>query len=208
MLGNSAEDAREDQRVIDLVLEIASAASVDPCARALRIFRQDFRDGVGQGKDYAFLSHLRYPMSSKRLLLRNSNEDISASDHIRQQSDLIVLVGHLRDLPLSIVHVVGPAPVNRASRVTEYDILYSIRKKQLGNGDACGSGSVDQDLAISQVFLDYLGGIDETSKRNNGCSVLIIMEDRKYLEAVESLLDIEAFWGFDVFKVDSIEVAK
>lgn len=34
------------------------------------------------------------------------------------------------------------------------------------------------------------------------------MEDRKHLEAIESFFDVEAFRGFDVFKIDSVEVAK
>ena len=147
-------------------------------------------------------------MSSQRLLLRDSDEDISASDHIRQQSNLIVFVGDFCDLSLGLVHVVGPSSVNRSCRIAKNDILYSERKEQFSNGDACCSRAVDQDLTVSQIFLNYLSGIDKTSKRDDCGSMLIIVEDGQHLKAIESFFNIEAFWSFDVFEIDGVEVAQ
>ena len=38
--------------------------------------------------------------------------------------------------------------------------------------------------------------------------MLIVMEDRQHLKAVEPFLNVEAFRRFDVFQVDRVEVAQ
>ena len=64
MLENPSEDAREHQRVIDLVLEVATTTAVDHSSGSLGVVRQDLRNRVRQSEDNASVGHFGSPHRS------------------------------------------------------------------------------------------------------------------------------------------------
>ena len=81
---DASEDAGEDQRVVDLVLEITSSTSIDESSRFVGFVGQDFRVWVSHGENYAIFVHRLHPFLLQCPSDRNSNKYISPFDHFFQ----------------------------------------------------------------------------------------------------------------------------
>ena len=54
----------------------------------------------------------------------------------------------------------------------------AVFQKQFCNSNPGRTGAVDNNSAVFFVFAGYLQGIDDPGQNDNGCSVLVIMENR------------------------------
>lgn len=62
---DASENSREDQRIVDLVLEVATATAIDEGSILFGVVREHFGYGVGHGEDDRFFVHLFDPLSFK-----------------------------------------------------------------------------------------------------------------------------------------------
>jgi hypothetical protein len=60
---DASEDSRENEGVVDLVLEVTSPTSIDEGTISLCLFRQYFRDWVGQREDNRLFIHRLNPFA-------------------------------------------------------------------------------------------------------------------------------------------------
>src|SRR5690606_1299975 len=74
---------------------------------------------------------------------------------------------------------------------------------QAGNGSRAGAGTYQLDLV--DLLVDHFQAVDDGSRGNNGCAVLVIVEDGDLHALAQLLLDIEAFGRLDVFEVDATQ---
>ena len=81
---------------------------------------------------------------------------------------------HLLLHPVEIRGVFGDDAVD----VTHNNIAETVGKQQFCDGYACRSGSVYNNFTGFLLLFNNFQGIDDTSKHNDGRSMLVIVEDR------------------------------
>ena len=84
-------------------------------------------------------------------------------------------------------------------------MLETVCKKKLGDCNSCRTGTVNDDIAVLFILACDLKGIDDTRKDNDGCSVLVIMEDRNIKKLLKPFFNLEASWSRYVLKVNTAE---
>ena len=86
VLLDASEDAREDQGIVDLVLEVTAAAAVDEGAVGLGLFREDFGGGVGEREDNGLFGHFGDPFAFQSACRRHADENIRFDDDSFERS--------------------------------------------------------------------------------------------------------------------------
>ncbi len=74
---------------------------------------------------------------------------------------------------------------------------------EVGHGDACGAGAVDDDAHIADLFVHDFQRIDQAGAGNDGRAVLVIVEDRNVAALLRLAFDVEALRRLDVFEIDA-----
>ena len=54
----------------------------------------------------------------------------------------------------------------------------TVSEEQFGDGNACASGTVDNDAAVFLLLAGYFQGVDDACQNDDGGSVLVIVEYR------------------------------
>ena len=83
---DSSEDTWEYQRIVDLILEITSTTSIDKSSTFKCILKCNFRIWVGKSKNDWFLIHVFNIIFCQGSRSRNSDENISSFNDIRNMS--------------------------------------------------------------------------------------------------------------------------
>ena len=99
------------------------------------------------------------------------------------------------------------ALVDKAAGVEHEDIpaLHAEFHVEAGAGDAGGTGAHNHDFEFIDLFAGDLAGVEQGGAGNDGCAVLVVVEDRDIHLLLEFFLNIEAFGRLDVFEVDAAE---
>ena len=97
------------------------------------------------------------------------------------------------------------ALVNSAVAVTHDNIFQTHCNKQLDYGNAGSTCSAGDSLDVLDFSVSELESIDNSRKRYNGSSVLVVMEYGDIAFLLETLLDLKAAGSRDVLQIYSAE---
>jgi hypothetical protein len=89
--------------------------------------------------------------------------------------------------------------------VSHIIMLFGCTPRAIANGAICKASAVNNYANVFDLLSYQLQSVDQCCRRDNGCAVLIIMEDRNLHGLLESLLDVETFRRLDVLKVNTAE---
>src|SRR6185503_7172201 len=70
-------------------------------------------------------------------------------------------------------------------------------------GESRSASAVHDDLDVGQFAAGEFTGVEETSGRDNGGAMLIVVENGNVELVTQAALDDEALWAFDVFEIDA-----
>ena len=200
----AAEDERKTKHVVDLVGAVRTAGGDDDVrAGFLGQFILDFGIGVCHGTNEGAVGHGADHVGGQDIGDGQAIEDICAAHGLSQGA----LVGIDGKGFLVLVHAFGAALVYDAFAVEHQDVLalHAPAHGQVGAGNGGSTGSGDDHFYISVLLADDFERICQGRRRDDGGTVLIIMEDRDIQHTFEGFLDVEALGGFDIFQVDAPE---
>ncbi len=102
---------------------------------------------------------------------------------------------------------VGSVGCYDALRVEHHHILHLGTEShiELGAADGSGTGTIHHDFHLGNVLASHLKRVLESGSRDDGSAVLVVVHHRNVEGLLQSLLDVEAFRGLDVLKVDAAE---
>ena len=100
----TAEDAREDEHIVDLVREVAAAGGHDARAALLRFFRHDLRDRVGHGEDDGVIVHGSDHLCADDARGADADEHITSAHRVCQRAAQMLAVGLFGHRGLRRVH--------------------------------------------------------------------------------------------------------
>ena len=149
---NPLKNSRKHQRVVDLVLEIASATSVNKCSVFLSLFRQYLWHWVGKCEDDRFF-HRFYPFAFKYSRSWYSDEYIGSFNGFLEWSSFFFRVGKFGNLVFLFVHSFRSSFVNGSFGIADNDLLCSKCIKQLCDCYACGTCSIDDNFYLVDFFV-------------------------------------------------------
>ncbi len=112
-----------------------------------------------------------------------------------------------REALLVLVHAFGATLVDHALGVDHQEVLLFDAEGNVkgGAGDTRRAGSREHDLDVLDLFAGDLERVDQGGARNDGGSVLIVVEDRDVTALLEAFFDLEALGRADVLEVDAAE---
>ena len=202
----ATEEAREYGGVIDLVVHIASAGTIDVYALFLGFFFHNFRYRISHGKYDALVSHgldgiiIEYAGSG-------AADKYICPFHCLSKSALFIfrigLMNQFQLYPVPFAIVVENAFGIQDSHVFRF---HSVFQKEAGNGGACCTGAVHNDFD----FIDLLAGDFESSQKSsqgsNGGAMLVIMEYRDIHDFLQFVFNVIAFRRGNIFQIDAGKV--
>ena len=83
--------------------------------------------------------------------------------------------------------------------------LQTQRYQQVHTGDCCGTRARNHHPHVGDVFLHHAQAVEDGGSADNCRAVLIVVEYRNIHPLAQFLFNIETFWRFNVFEVDSAE---
>ena len=106
-----------------------------------------------------------------------------------------------------LIHPFLSSFVNWAFRITDYNVSNSIIKKKFSDCYTRSACAIDYDFTSLKILFDDFYRIEKSSQGNDSGSVLVVMKNRQFFQIVQLFLNSEAFWSFDILKVDGVEAA-
>ena len=97
--------------------------------------------------------------------------------------------------------------INSALAVCHNDILKSHGNQKLNNRNTSSTCTGSNDLNVFNLLSNYFQCIDHTGKSDNGCSMLIIMEDRDIAAFFQLFLNFKASWCGNVLQIHTAEAS-
>jgi len=198
----TSEKEGEAHDIVDLIW-IVRTTSGDDSVRTHRLgeCRGNLGLWVGHSKDDWLLSHLSEEFWFQGTSGRHANEDISTVKRVFKGS----CIGLNGKILLLGIHTCGSTFIDDSFRITDLDVLLldSISRHESDASDTSRTSTEKHDLRGSNISSSDLHRIDETSQADDSSPVLIVVEDWNIHKRLELLLNIEAVWSFDIFKVDS-----
>ena len=201
----AAEDAREGQEVIDLVGEVGAPCADHPCTGFMGKLRHDFRRRVCHAHDDGILCHGAHHFLGEAAGHGNTDEDIGILDDIGQGPLAHLAVRDFGDIFLEGVHALLAAFIDGSAGIAEQDILHAKFCQKAGDGLSCCTGAVHHHANLPDLLLYNAQGVQEGGGHDDGCAVLVVMEDGDIKPLFQLVLDDEAFRSLDVLKVDAAE---
>ena len=200
----AAEDAREPARVVDLVGVVRPPRGHDAdVARGL--LGHDLGRRVGHGEDDRLAVHLAEVVHRDHAGAGETDEDVGAHQGVARRAAEVVGVRVVGEPGLHRVHVLRPAPVQRAGAVARDDVSRALQHEELGRRDGARARAGEDDLHLVELLVDDLERVDERGERHHRRPVLVVVEDRDVQIALQALLDLEAARGGDVLEVHPAE---
>ena len=167
-------------------------------------------DGVGVGylgvrvshsKHYGVFGHRLYHLLTHQVFDRHSDKDISIFHSVRQG----MAVGLSDKLGLVLVEGVAPALVHHPLGIDHQHIFMLDAKRtiQFRTGNSRRSGPGEDHPHLVDLFTDKFQRVQQCGGRDDGRTVLVVMENRDIHRFFQGFFDIEAFGCFDIFKIDA-----
>ena len=198
------EDVREAQHVVDLVRIVRTAGGDDAVrAGSTGVFGADFRLRVGQRQNHRLLAHRLDHLAGQHTGGGAAEEHIGTLHDIGQRAGL----GVLRIACLRLVVAARAALVDDALGVGHIDILridpQGHENVQAGQGRS--TGARHGHLHVTDGFAHQFQTVDQRSARDDGSTVLVVVEDGNLHLLAQLALDVEAFRRLDVLEVDAAQ---
>eukprot|EP01022_Parablepharisma_sp_SALTPOND_P023573 TRINITY_DN501_c0_g7_i1.p1 TRINITY_DN501_c0_g7~~TRINITY_DN501_c0_g7_i1.p1 ORF type:complete len:1271 (+),score=484.06 TRINITY_DN501_c0_g7_i1:9557-13369(+) len=200
----ATEDVGEAQHIVDLVRIVRTAGGDDAIrTHSLGQFGADFRFRIGQGQDDGLVGHGLDHLGAQHARSGAAQEDVGAIDHVGQGAclglDGVALLGG--------VQATGAAFIDDALAVDHVDVLalHTQADHHFHAGNRGRAGAGDGDLDCSDVLAHQFQAVQQGGRRDDGGTVLVIVEDRDVHARRQLLLDVEAFRSLDVFQVDAAQ---
>ena len=198
----TAEQVGKAEDVVHLIWIIgASGRNNYILAHLAGLFRCDFRIGIGHRKNHRVWCHIGNHFPRNSTLGRNAKEYIGVFHRLVQRAQ--VSLDGMRRFPL--VHAFRPALIYYALGVANDAIIMARAHgfQQFDTGNTRGTGTVQDNLDVGNVFAGDFQRIDQSRRTNDGGSVLIVVEHRNVHLFLQRLFDDETFWRFDILKIDA-----
>ena len=197
----AAEDVGETQHVVDLVRIVRTARGDDAVRpRGLGQLGADFRLGVGQRQDDRLACHGLDHLDRQRTSSRAAQEHVGVLHHIGQRAGF----GLLRIGGFGRVQSAGAAFINDTLGVTHEDVFtfHAQAHHHVHAGNGCSARARHGHLDLFDLFVDQFQPVEQRSRRDDGCAMLVVMEHRNVHALAQLLLDVETLGCLDVFEVD------
>ncbi len=198
----AAEDVGEAEHIVDLIRVVGSPGGHDGVAAHLgHLLRRNLRIGIGHGEDDRLVRHGLDHLLGHRALDGEAEEHVGADERLGERAG--GCLDRVRRLPL--VHALGAALVDHALGVAEDDVLgrEADRLEQLERGDAGSAGAVAHELGRFDVASGQVKRVEQPGRRDDGGTVLVVMEDGNVEQLPQPLLDDEALRRLDVLEIDA-----
>ena len=198
------EDVGEAQHVVDLIGVVRTPCGNDDVgSRGARQLRTDLGLWVGECQNHRVTRHAFNHVYCQHTRCRATQENICAVDHVSQRAGVCFL------------GVAGFGFIV-AARATFIDHAFGIAHKNIGcryaqahhhveASNRSGTGAGHSDLYFANRLVHQLQSVEQRGCRDDGCAVLIVMEDGNFHALTQLLFDVEALGRFDVFKVDAAQ---
>ena len=98
-----------------------------------------------------------------------------------------------------------PAVPDGTAPVAERNVNSARGDQQLRDGRRSGAGAVEDNAHFRQLFPHQLQRVCQPRKGDDGCPVLVVMEDGDIAAFLEPPLDFKAARCGNVFEVDAAE---
>ena len=82
-------------------------------------------------------------------------------------------------------------------------MAHAHRLHEFKAGDAGRARAIADELDVPNVAARQMQGVDQSGGRNDGCAVLVVMENGDIHQLAQAALDDEAVGRLDVFQVDA-----
>ena len=200
----ATEDVGEAQHVVHLVRIVRTAGGDDAVrAHGLGQLGADFWLWVGQRQDDGLVRHGLDHLCGQHAGGRAAQEDVSAVDGVCQRTQ----VGVLRVLGLRGVKATGAAVVDHALGVAHEHVLalHAQAHHDVHAGNGCCAGAGDGHLHVFNLLAYQFQTVEQGGARDDGRTVLVVVEDGDVHALGEFLLNVEALGRLDVFEVDAAQ---
>ena len=88
---------------------------------------------------------------------------------------------------------------NHPQTVAHSDVLEAIGQQKAGDGDACRTSAIDNDLALPLILAHHLQGIDDAGQNHNSRPMLVIVEDWDGKRFLQPLFNLKAARRRNIF---------
>ena len=202
----SAEEAGEDEDVVDLVRVIAPAGPDDRGAGGQGLIRLDFGHGVGHREENGTVGHGADHVLCDDVRRADADEHVGAFHGVCQGAGELLRIGNPGDLILGRVHPFTSFAQD-ADGVRHFDIPDAEVHQVFRDGDSGAARAVDDDLHFADLLADDLQGVDQCRADHDGGSVLVVMEDRDIADLLEPAFNLKTAGGGNILQVDAAEGA-
>src|SRR6266508_939415 len=202
-----AEDAGEGQHVDDLIRIVGTPRGHHAHIRR-GLFGHDLRRRVCQRENDRIGGHLFEVRGCDRARSREADEDVRAANNVVDRTALVIRVGVLGVPVLHEIHAVLAAAIDRPLAVAADDLADAGAHENLRAGHARRAYPAEDYLQIFRLLVDDPERVDQRGENHDCRSVLIVMKDRDLHFPLQTVLDLEAARGRDVFQVDAAEAGR
>ena len=201
---SAAEDVWESNDVVDLVGIVRTARCHQHIGSAgHRVFVGDFGHGVRQRKHDGIVSHRAHHVLRHHITLRQTHEHIGAAHRLLQRVYIAAVGGEESLLLSQFLAVAG----NDATRVEHHNVLPAGTKRtvELCTRNGGSAGTVHHNLHVGDVLARHLQRVLQSSSRDDGCAVLVVVHHGNIERLLQAFLYIETLRCLDVLEVDAAE---
>src|SRR5665647_846685 len=210
----AAEDAREADRVVDLVGEVAAAGGYHGGAGLLGVPRPHLGHGVGADEDDRVGRHRLDPVLLDRVrpLLAERDADVGVFERVGDAALTLLFVGDLAVLPL--VDPLGPDGLDVAAALVQDALAVdhpaegrggSVREDEPADGHVGGARADEGDLHLVDLLAHDLESVDQACQRDASGALLVVVPDGDLALLAQCVEDTEALGLRDVFEVHATQ---
>ena len=204
---SAAENAREGQHVVDLVIVVAAPRADDRRASLERELRHDFGRRVRHREEHGLRRHRAYHILRDDAGGRDADKDVRAAHRVGERAGPVLMVRDFYHGELFFVRARGLF-ADYTLAVAEQHVADADGEQQARDGDSGGSRPVHNDADVGHFFIDELQRVDERRERDDRRTVLVVVEYRDVERRLQRALDFKAARRGYIFKVDASEAAR
>ena len=203
---SAAENAREGQHVVDLVIVVAAPRADDRRASLERELRHDFGRRVRHREEHGLRRHRAYHILRDDAGGRDADKDVRAAHRVGKRACPVLMVRNFYHRELFFVRARGIL-ADDALAVAEQHVADADGEQQARDGDPGGSRTVHDDADVGHLFIHELQRIDERRERDDRRSVLVVVENRDVESSLQRALYFKAARRGYILEVDAAETA-
>ena len=200
---SAAENAGEDQDVVDLIGKIRTAGADNPGAGGFSHIGHDFWSRIGQGKNHWIVIHRTDHLLIDNVRRGNADENIGADQSVGKTSRKAVGIGEPGNFFFD--RIVGVFLGDNAAGVANCDVVKPISQHKLGDGNSRRAAAADDDAIFSRCCVFDAKPADNRCENNDGCAVLIVVKDGNVEFFFEFCFDFKTARRGNVFQINAAE---